>query len=167
MKAAKDKLNRCLKRNFHRDFREPQYKGIPPRILCEKYLVDESGTELKDYKFFCFHGVPRIIQVNYNRFIRNKKNLYDLDWNYLPVALNYPTDPNFIIAKPARLDDMIRAAKTLSQAIPFVRVDFYSIGDRVYFGELTFTPASGCGKFDPEEFDFEMGSWLQLPKKKK
>lgn len=166
IKEAKNKLNQCLKRNFYYVAREPQYKKIKPRIICEKYMVDESGTELKDYKFFCFHGEPKVIQVNYNRSLGCKKNLYDPQWNYLPVAMTYPTDPNVIIDKPNKLGEMLDLAKTLSKNCPFVRVDFYSIGDRIYFGELTFTPASGCGKFDPVDFDFEMGSWLKLPKEK-
>jgi len=164
---AREKLNKCLKRKFYYAFREYQYKNIKPKIICEKYMVDESGSELKDYKIFCFNGNPKIIQVNYDRFTSSKKNLYDIEWNYIPVAMTYPTDPNRIINKPSKLEDMLVFAKTLSKGIPCVRVDFYSINDKIYFGELTFTPAAGLGKFEPKEFDFEMGSWIELPKEKK
>ena len=167
IKTARNKLNKHLKRNFYYVCREQQYKNIKPRIICEKYMVDESGTELKDYKIFCFNGKPKVIQVNYDRFINGKKNLYDIEWNYIPVAMTYPTDPNVIINKPSKLEEMLHLAKILSKDYSFVRVDFYSIDDKIYFGELTFTPAAGFGKFEPEEFDFEMGSWLELPREER
>ena len=166
IKKAKNKLNKCLKQNNYYSTLELQYKNIKPKIICEKYMKDESG-ELKDYKIFCFNGEPKIIQVNYGRFTDSKKNLYDIEWNYVPVAMTYPTDPNVIINKPNNLKEMLTLAKTLSKDYPFVRVDFYSIEGKTYFGELTFTPAMGLGKFEPEEFDFEMGSWLELLKEEK
>lgn len=164
---AKDKLNKLLKYKFYRMFREPQYKNIKPRIICEEYMTDESGGELKDYKIFCFNGMPRIIFVYYDRFTNHKVNIYDAEWNYIPVSTAYPTDPNVIINKPSRLGEMLDLAETLSRGISLVRVDFYSIGDRIYFGELTFTPSAGFVKFEPKEFDFEMGGWLELPKEKR
>lgn len=160
--AARKKINKHLKRNYYYSGREWPYKNIKPRIICEKYMVDESGTELKDYKIFCFNGVPRIIQVDFNRFKEHKRNMYDTGWNYIPISYNYPSDSNKLIKKPRNLEDMLKFAKMLSQNYPFVRVDFYSIYNKIYFGEITFYPASGFGIFNPETYDYLLGSWITL-----
>ena len=127
-------------------------------------MVDESGTELKDYKIFNFNGVPKMIEVDYNRFIGHKRNLYTTDWNYMDVRIHYPNDPTVQIAKPVCLDQMLELAGKLSEGIPHVRTDFYVINGKIYFGELTFFHGAGWDKFTPESFGEEMGSWLKLPK---
>jgi len=164
IETARNTLNTCLRRNFYYPSREPQYKNIKPRIICEKYMLDESGTELKDYKFFCFGGEPKFIQVNYDRSTDHKLNFYDTEWNYIPITLGrHPTDPNKLTKKPSNLDKMSALAKVLSQDYPFVRVDLYSINNAIYFGELTFTPNSGYKEFNPAEFNIQAGNWLKLP----
>jgi hypothetical protein len=164
--ASKKKLKRWMKKNWFWFGREWCYKNIKPRIICEKYMVDESGKELKDYKIFCFNGEPRIVQVGYDRFIKGyKKNLYDTDWSYIPVSHNYPTNPNYKIDKPKKLNYMLKLAQVVSSEHPFVRIDFYSIETGIYFGEITFYPASGFGKFTPESYDKLLGSWINLPDK--
>ena len=162
IKAAKRKIKRSLIRNYYKQWREWPYKNVKPKVVAEKYMVDESMYELKDYKMFCFNGTPKMIQVDYNRYTSHKKNLYDTDWNYMPISYNYPTDSNISIKKPVRLNDMLDLATTLSKDIPYIRVDFYSIDDKLYFGELTFFPATGMGKFSPEEWDYTFGSWINL-----
>ncbi|WP_439033487.1 ATP-grasp fold amidoligase family protein [Bacillus paranthracis] len=163
LKKAKKKINRSLKRNFYYHGREWPYKNVKPRIICEKFMVDESGIELKDYKIFCFLGEPKIIQVDYNRFEGHKRNLYDADWNYVSSSIKHPTDPERLIEKPEKLEEMLQLARILSKEYYHVRVDFYSIKDKIYFGEMTFYHGSGYEKFEPEEFGYKMGSWLQLP----
>ena len=163
---AKQKINRCLKSNYYWHGREWPYKNVKPRIIAEQYMVDESGVELKDYKIFNFGGQPKLIQVDFNRFIQHTKNIYDTEWNYLDVAINYPTDPNVSIKKPDCLDEMLEMAKELSAGLPFLRTDFYVINGKIYFGELTFSPGSGFMKVTPESFDEEMGSWISLLDKK-
>lgn len=163
---AKQKINRCLKSNYYWHGREWPYKNVKPRIIAEQYMVDESGVELKDYKIFNFGGQPKLIQVDFNRFIKHTKNIYDTEWNYLDVAINYPTDPNVSIKKPDCLDEMLEMAKVLSAGLPFLRTDFYVINGKIYFGELTFSPGSGFMKVTPESFDKEMGSWIPLPEQK-
>jgi len=162
IETARKKISVALKKKYYYLSREWPYKNIKPRIIAEKFMTDESGVELKDYKVFCFNGVPKLIQVNYDRFTNPKKNIYDTDWNYIPVAMTYPTDPKKIISKPDNLKAMLSVAKILSKDYPTVRVDFYLIYNKIYFGELTFFPASGFGKFEPEEFDLKMGSWMNL-----
>jgi hypothetical protein len=162
--AAKKRLNKLLKRNYFYWAREWSYKNVRPKIIAEKYMVDESEQELKDYKIFCFNGFPKIILVDYDRFINHKRNIFDLEWNYIPVTINdYPTDPNKIIERPDKLEVMLNLAKSLSKNYSHVRVDFYIITNKIYFGELTFFHGSGFAKFEPEEWDNILGSWITLP----
>jgi len=160
---AKKKLKKWMKKNWYWFGREWAYKNVRPRIVCEKYMVDESGTELKDYKIFCFNGEPKLIQVDYNRFSGHKRNLYDINWNYLPVSIKYPSYPNIIITKPKKLKEMLELARLLSKDYPHVRVDFYYVNNKIYFGEMTFYHGSGFEKFIPKEFEFKMGNLLKLP----
>lgn len=162
--TAKKKLDRCLKTKFFYIAREWPYKNVPPAIIAEKYMVDETGYELKDYKIFTFSGVPKLIQVDYDRFQNHKRNLYDTKWNYLPVQIKYPTDPSIKINRPQKLEEMLAAAEKLSNGLVHVRVDFYSIRDRLYFGEMTFYHGGGFEKFTPKKFEYEMGDWIKLPK---
>lgn len=146
--------------------REFPYKGLSPRIIVEKYMVDESGYELKDYKIFCFNGVPKIIQVDFGRFNIHKRNFYDTNWTFLDFSTNvHVNDKTFMTNPPATLSEMIKIAKTLSKNIPHVRVDLYSINNSVYFGELTFFHGSGFEKFSSDYWEKRMGDWLILPKK--
>lgn len=126
-------------------------------------MVDGSGEELKDYKVFCFDGEPRMIEVDYDRFTGHKRNLYTTDWRYIEAAIQYPTYPAHIIARPEKLDELLVLAKRLSAGIPHVRTDFYIIEDKIYFGEMTFYHEAGLGKMTPRSLDFEMGNWLRLP----
>ncbi len=160
---AKRIFDKRLKNNYYWPTREWVYKSIAPRIIAEQYMVDETGAELKDYKLFNFNGEPRLIQVDFNRFTGHKRNLYTTSWEPIDVRFMYPSDPNAPIVKPLLLDKMLDCARTLSKGIPFVRSDFYSIHDRLYFGELTFYPEAGYTTFSPEVYDDEIGNWLALP----
>lgn len=160
---ANAKINKSLQRNYYWAGREWPYKNVKPRIIAEKYMVDESGYELKDYKFFCFHGVPKLVQVDFAREKSHLKNLYDLKWNMLDFEFNVPCDKSKQIARPETLKEMIRLATVLSQNIPYVRIDFYDVCGKMYFGEITFFPASGFGQFNPDKWDRILGSWLELP----
>ncbi|MBD8591098.1 glycosyl transferase [Peribacillus simplex] len=163
IEECKIKLNYWMKKNWYWFGREWSYKDIKPRIICEKYMVDESETELKDYKIFCFNGEPKLIQVDFNRHIEHKRNLFTTNWQYIDAKIKYPTQSSFNISKPNRLDDMLKCARALSSNIPHLRVDFYSINDQVYFGEMTFYHGSGFEKFEPESLALKMGSWIELP----
>jgi len=163
--AAKEIINTHLKRKFYWIGREWSYKKITPRIVAEKYIVDESGYELKDYKIFCFNGVPKVIQVDFGRFTDHKRNFYSTDWKYIGFTTHiYPTDPEIKIRRPKKLPSMLSIAKKLSKGLPHVRVDLYMTNDEIYFGELTFYHGSGFEKFSPEEWDTILGGWLDLPK---
>jgi hypothetical protein len=160
---AKKQLEKSMKYDFYRYYGEWAYKDLTPRIIAEEYMADESGTELKDYKTFNFHGEPKLIQLDFNRFSGHKKNLYSIEWELLPFSFNFPAHPEFKFEKPICLDKMLELARVLSKDFTFVRVDFYVIREKLYFGEITFYPASGFGKFVPEEWDQKLGEMLQLP----
>ena len=157
-------LTKHLTTDYYLTAREWPYKHIKPRILAEEYMVDESGEELKDYKVFNFNGEPYCIQVDFNRFVEHKKNLYDLDWNLLDLSFNYPSSPETKIPRPQNLDEMIELSKIISRDEIFVRTDFYSIEGKIYIGEVTYYPASGYGKFYPEEYDLLFGNKIDLRK---
>jgi hypothetical protein len=160
---ARKILEEGLGRNYYYSGREWPYKNVKPRIIAEKYMIDESGIELKDYKVFNFDGVPKFIQVDFGRFTEHKRNLYTLDWEYIDAAIKFPNDREEIIEKPEKLEEMLFLSKKLSYGMPHVRTDFYSINDRIYFGELTFYHGSGFEKFTPDRFGEVVGSYLKLP----
>ena len=164
---AKQSLSEHLGQSMFIHGREWVYKKIKPSIIAEPYLVDESGVELKDYKIFCFNGRADYVEVDFNRFVKHKLNTYDFDWKPLGFCDASKNDYDANIPKPSRLEDMRRIAEELSKDIPFLRVDFYSIYDRIYIGELTFYPGSGFIFFDPLEMNLELGKKLTLPKKKR
>lgn len=160
--SAKKKLEDHLKRNHYYMSREWAYKNVIPCIICEKYMVDNKTQDLRDYKFFCFNGEPKFIQVDFNRFAGHKRNLYTLDWKLIDITIKCPNDPNANIEKPANLNEMIEVAKELSKGLPEVRIDLYSVNDKTYFGELTLYHGGGIEKFSSDEFAQEMGSWIDL-----
>lgn len=159
---SKNKIENSLKQNFFYWGREWPYKNVKPRIIAEEYMVDESETELKDYKVFCFHGEPRLIDVDFNRYIKHMRNLYTVDWEYIDAEIEYPTNARQQIDKPKKLEEMLNLARKLSKGIPFVRIDFYVINDRVYFGEMTFYHESGIGRFNPESLNIKLGNLICL-----
>lgn len=161
--AAKEKLERHMAINYYWTKREWPYKDVTPKIVCEKYMVDESGLELKDYKIFCFHGVPKMIQVDFDRFQGHKRNLYTPEWQYIEASIEYPANPDKTVKKPRQLDKMLNLARVLSHGFPHVRVDFYSINDQLYFGELTLHHGSGIEKFEPSSLGVKMGTWIKIP----
>lgn len=160
---VKKQLKQWMKKNWFWFGREWPYKNIKPSIICEKYMVDESGIELKDYKVFCFNGKPKLIQVDYNRFVNHKRNLYDIKWNYINASIKYPTDSSFAIKKPDKLEEMLKLAEKLAKNYPHVRVDFYNINGKIYFGEMTFYHGSGFEEFHPSEIGKLFGNWIKLP----
>ena len=160
--ATQIKIEGALKRNFFWKGREWPYKGIKPRIIAEKYLENRDNSQVYDYKIFNFNGEPKIIQVDYDRFVDHKRDLYTCEWEYIKCEYNYPSHKRNCIPKPAALNRMMELAKALSKDQMFIRTDFYCIDDKLYFGELTFYPESGFGWFNPVEMDTKLGAWLVL-----
>ena len=160
--TARKKLQKSLKHNFFYEHREYPYKNVKPRIIAEKFMVDESGTELKDYKFFCFDGEVKMLFVATDRPFDTRFDFFDTDFNHLPFKQGHPLATKEI-KKPRGFEEMKRVATVLSKGMPHVRVDLYDINGKIYFGELTFFHFSGNVPFEPEEWDYKVGEWLRLP----
>lgn len=161
---ASAKLQKSLDSDIYLNFREWPYKDVVKRVIAEQYMTDESTVELKDYKFFCFNGKVRCFKVDFDRFIDHKANYYDRDAKLLPFGeVCCMPDFNRQFEKPKNFDKMVDVVETLSQDIPFVRVDLYNVDGKIYFGEITFFPAAGMGKFNPEKWDSILGGYLCLP----
>jgi hypothetical protein len=166
MKKLKKHLNKYLSRSNYWRAREWVYKDIKPRIIAEKFMVDESGTELKDYKFYCFNGEPKVVNVIYDRFsdIGSKEFFYSPQWERLDIiSNNHVPDPSISIDKPQQLDKMLDLARKLSADKIQIRIDFYIIHNKIYFGELTFFSAGGFERFNPPHWNKTLGDWLTLP----
>ncbi len=166
-------LNRGLKKKIYMRYREWPYKNVPLRIIAEKYIDFENSSnnkdssDLVDYKFFCFNGMPKFCQVIRNRNTKETIDFYDMEWNHMPfVGLN-PVVKNGLnsVAKPQKLKGMISICEKLSEGFPFLRVDLYNVDEKIYFGELTFFPNSGFGAFNPDEWNYRLGNMLTLPSK--
>lgn len=139
--------------------REWCYTGIPKSmILVEEYLENKEDPEggIEDYKFYCFDGKPFVLQYDAARYTSHKRNFYDMDWNDIKVISGCPP-VDHEVPKPDNFEDMKRLASSLSEGFPHVRVDFYSVNGKVYFGELTFYTAAGYCSFDPDSFDEALG----------
>lgn len=158
---ARKKLKARLTNNFYYVGREWPYKNVVPRIIAEQYM----GEDLRDYKMFSFEGVPRMTLVCSERFTEDglKEDFYDEAWNHLDIQRPAHANAILPIVRPKQYKLMKELAAKLSQKIPFVRIDFYEINEKVYFGEITFYPASGFEGFRSESWDMKMGNWIKLP----
>lgn len=162
--VARAKIERSMRRNYYYNGREWPYKGVKPRIIAEKYMIDKRFEELRDYKFFCFNGQAKCFKVDFDRFIEHHANYYDEENNLLRFGeIICPPEYSRYIEFPQTLSKMKELAELLSTEIPFLRADFYDVDGKVYFGELTFFPAAGFGKFTEDEWDFKLGEWIKLP----
>lgn len=169
-KAIK-KLTESMRTNAGESYREKPYLNVPRKIIAEKYMTEHKtnfsivDSDLSDYKFFCFNGEPHYCQVIRDRHSEETIDFYDMKWKHMPfVGLN-PVARNgqVPVARPEHLEKMQKICRILSNNIPFVRVDFYIIDNREFFGELTFYPASGIGDFTPKEWNNRLGDLLILP----
>lgn len=169
--AAKEKINASLKKNYYLHGREWPYKNVKPRIMAEQYMSNTGNaaddSELTDYKFMCFNGAVDHVFTVTERYSGSglKVTFFDKTWKKLPFERHYPAS-KAEIAKPRNLEEMIVLAEKLSEGIPFLRVDFYEVAGRIYFGELTFFPGGGMEEFRPESWDRKLGERILLPLQK-
>lgn len=164
---VKKELRKGLKQNYYLTGREWPYKDVPRKIICEQYMTD-GGEGLADYKFYCFGGKPTYCQVITDRNTEEHIDFFDMDWEHLEftgLALPHKPFSNTPIPIPISFETMKQFAETLSKNIPFLRVDFYEVNGHLYFGELTFYPASGFGVFTPKDWNERIGDMLTLPKR--
>jgi len=163
IKKANSELNKWLKMNWFWYGREWVYKDVEPRILVEEYLEDEKYKELVDYKFYCFDGEPKVVDVCTKRYSKNEmgETYMDPDWNFMGFkTVGHACIPDF--PKPKNLQKMLEVSKKLSKGFKFLRVDLYEINGKMYFGELTFYSADGYEEFDPECWNEKMGDMLKI-----
>ena len=164
---ARPRIERLLRRNYyHYKGKQWGYKDIRPCVFVEKYMTDGTGMGLRDYKFLMFNGECKCVFYYDDRFSRSgmKQNCYDGDWNLLPFSWGGYPNTETIVAKPRCFEEMKSIATKLAAMVnnAFVRIDLYEVGGNIYFGEFTFYPGSGFDKIEPVEWDFLLGSWIDL-----
>ncbi len=161
---AKQKLEKALHRNYYHYNGKPWgCKNIQRSIFVEKYMAEQDG-QLRDYKFFVFNGECKVVFYFEGRFNELRSNCYDINWNLLPVVWGTRKNTDYVVPKPANFEEMLAIATKLAALVnnAFVRVDLYDIEGKIYFGEYTFYPGGGFDAFDPIEWDFTFGKWLDL-----
>ena len=156
-------LEKSLRSDIYANYREWPYKNVPKRIIAEKYMQADDGGGLTDYKIHNFNGTPKVILVCRERFATGPmaETFFTDKWERLDITR--PGHPNPDCKRPENLEEMLRLAEALSKDVPFARTDFYTIGGKAYFGEITFYPASGLTPFNPSKYDKEFGNWLNIP----
>lgn len=161
-REAEKTLNRWMKEDYWREG-EVQYRFIRKKIIVEEYLGD--GEDLKSYKFFCFHGKPKVLYLamEEDRYI----DYYDMDFRHLPYSL--PGHEHYLkkLHKPETFEEMASLAGRLSREFPFVRVDLYDAKGKIYVSELTFVPTGGYMKIDPPSVLVQWGAWIDLDEERK
>ena len=165
-KKAKKKISKKIKNDFYMKYREWPYKNVKPRIIAEQYVANDSSEELKDYKFFCFNREPKIMYISNDIGTDPRTDFFDMDFNHLDLHFK---DPNADIcpSKPENFEKMKTLAKVLSTGIPHVRVDFYEVNGKIFFGEYTFFHSGGFFNIQPIEWSERIGSWIKLPVEEK
>lgn len=162
---AKHKLSLAYNYNFYYSLREWPYKDVDRKIIAEQYIEDSKSGSLHDYKFYCFNGEPKVLLIateRNNKTSETKFDFFDMDFNHLDFRRGHPNS-DIRIDKPCSFEKMKELARKLSQGHIHVRVDLYEVDGKVYFGELTFYPGSGFVPFVPKEWDYKMGSWINIP----
>ena len=165
--ACREKFEKILKKNYFYAGREWPYKNVKPRIIIEKYMEDRKLQELRDYKFFAFHGKVEFFKIDFDRFTHHGANYYNCNKELISLGeVVCPPNPKKKLVIPKTIDKMMELAEKLAKDIPFVRVDFYDVDGKIYFGEMTFYPASGYGKFTDSKWDKKLGDLIDLRKVK-
>lgn len=167
--TAKKELAECLKKNYYWGQREWPYKNVKPRIIAEPYLDSLGKPDSVEYKITCADGklcFGTICRgIAHVEFDKRTNDHYDENFNIMPWYAFYKPSKNPVTTKPKHYDEIVELAKKLSEGIPSVRVDFYVHNDHVYFGEITFYTWGGNIVFTPDEWDYKLGNYIQLPKK--
>lgn len=159
-----DRLRNSLQQDIYKLFCEWPYKNVKRRIIAEKLMMQEDGTALADYKFFCFNGKPEYIYLRHEEKNESKPRLsfITMDWQFAPFYNPGYSQFESIPPKPVLFEEMKCIAEKLSKGHSFLRVDLYIINNHVYFSELTFYPSSGMRPFEPVEWDKKLGDLIKL-----
>lgn len=164
---AKTKLKKWMREDFWKKSAEINYKEISKKIICEKYISNGQGLFPIDYKIYCFNGEPLYIGCFIERdkeTLEVKRGYFNFDWEPQDFLIDKFKYHNNKFPKPKNLEKMYTIAKDLCRPFPFVRVDFYECGDKIIFGELTFTPSACLATYFNEETQKKLGDLILLPK---
>lgn len=164
IEEASNKMDGWLHRNAYWYGREWCYKNIQPRIICEQFLETEDGLPPIDYKFMCFNGEPKLIQVHHGRGTPEYSlTYYSPEWKKTEIKRIDAPSTEIECARPVRLNEMLDVARQLSMNTYYARIDLYYESGHIYFGEITYYPTSGYSTFDDDETDAYLGSLIKLP----
>lgn len=162
-KKAKRIIEKSLKRNYYLVGREYPYKNIKPRIIAEQYMEDSNTEELRDYKIFTFDGIAKALFIVSNRQSgKTTADYFDINFEPLDFSWGYPQS-TVKPQRPTSFSEMVEVAEQIAKGTTELRVDFYEVNGKTYFGEMTFFDGSGFDKFDPEEWDLRFGQMIKLP----
>lgn len=131
------------------------YKNIEPHIVVEQF-IGENGQVPIDYKFFCYEGRAEFVLMTFDRIGNHREKHFNRDFEPLDLWNGAPQYTGNI-QKPKNYREMLQLADSLAKGLDFIRVDLYSVGSRIYFGELTCYPGGGITRFVPREYDFIFG----------
>lgn len=161
---AVSKLKQSMKQDIYRYLKEWPYKNVDKKIIAEQYINPvPNQNDLPDYKFFCFDGNVKALFVGTERQSGNVKfDYFDANFNHLDIIQQHPMSGRKL-QKPANFEEMKQIASKLSKGIPQVRIDLYDVQGKIYFGEMTFFHHGGVVPFHPKRWDYEFGSWINLP----
>ena len=162
--SLRKQFNKWLKTNYGKKTVELHYSPIKPQIIIEELML-ENGKLPTEYKIHVFNGKAKSLYVVTSRGVDIRYNNYYIDWTPFDGSqFNGWKKTDYPLTKPSNFDDMVKMAETLAKEFPFVRVDLYNINGKIYFSEMTFTPAKGTLILDDDKCDFEMGEWLDISK---
>lgn len=165
--SAKGLLSKALKHNFYWEGREWPYKYVKPCIFAEVYMESSTSNDLPDYKFFSFNGVVKALFIATERGSQEtetKFDFFDVNFNHIKVTNGHP-NADSLPKKPISFDEMVKLSSILSKSIPQVRCDFYEVNEHPYFGELTFFHWGGMVPFEPTDWDYKFGEWIDIANK--
>lgn len=150
-----------LRINAYNIGREYPYKDIKPKIIAEKYMIDDENCDIKDYKFFCFNGKPEVLLIASDRSSDMRTDFFDMNFNHLDIKRIYEFSDKKI-EKPKNFEKMKEIAAKLTKNMKFVRLDLYEVGEKIYFGEFTFFPAGGFWPLKPEKWEYDLGKLINV-----
>ncbi len=159
-RAIRDKLTKALNINYALKGAQYHYFGTIPRIICEELLTTPGKSMMDDYKIVCSYGKAKAVLVCTER--DTGRDYFSPGWEYLPYVKEEYRSP-VLPVKPPCLNDMLTSAEVISAPFPLARIDFYNTNDKIYFGEITLTPAEGKHKYLSDSGQTELGRLISLP----
>jgi len=165
LQAAKEKLDKCLRRDYYLVCREWPYKNVRRCVFAEQYMEDQTFDDLADYKFICINGKPEIMYITV-KADDVWENFYDMDFQPINFSHGRKLYSRKPISEPEQFELMKEVTQVLAEDVPNVRIDFYVIKGKLYFSEYTFYDWAGYAKIQPESWDMKLGDLMILPQQR-